>query len=925
MAEDLASWLESIGLGKYAWVFSQNRIDLDVLPRLTENDLKDLGLPVGDRRRLQAATELLPTNKPLAKSNELPAEKPKAQPNDAERRQVTVLFCDLVGSTALAARHDPEDVRAILRAYQNVSAGSIARYDGYLAKFMGDGVYAYFGYPQAHEDDAERAINAGLALIEAVGALKYDLAVRIGIATGTVVVGDLLGEGASEEAAITGEAPNIAARLQGIAEPNTVVIDRATHRLAGGFFKISALGEAAAKGYAEPLSAFLVKELHKSETRFEAAHSGGLTALIGREDELEILVRRWQRAKSGEGQAVLVSGEPGIGKSRLVQELQARIADEPYVRLHQQCSPYHTSTALYPIVERLTWAARFESEDDADAKLSKLTMMLAKSGQPVDQTLPIFAALLSVPTGDRYPALQLPPAVRKQMTLSALVGQVAGIASKEPTLLVFEDVHWIDPTTLEFLQLLVEKISEIPVLVLITHRPEFRAPWADRPRVTSTLLNRLEPEHSTRMVASVQGAAKLDEELRSRIVAQADGVPLFVEELTRSVVEIAANSPGRAGAIDVPATLKDSLEARLDRMGPAKEIAQIGAVVGRSFDHIMLSKVTGIAERELTVLLDQLLSSGLVQSRGEPPECTYTFKHALIQDTAYGTLLRTRRAELHRRIGETIESAFLEVAEREPELLARHFAEANHPEKSAEYWLKAGRASLQKSSFQEAVTQLKNGLRQAEHLPNGPVRYQLEVGMRTGLAPAIRATTGMGHPDAEKAYQEAYQLCSQDAELPHTFQLQWGLWHIRWSQGNFRPAMRDAENLLISAQASQRTDQMMIAHCSIAFGSWFVGENERAREHFEKSFALYDPQAHAALAHSYVYEFGSFGRIILGLTYFCLGLPDTAIRVADEGVRLARSLNQPHSVMFALTVRFMIFCFTTRCHSSGEERGRVPG
>lgn len=540
--KNIAQWLEEHGLGQYAQAFADNAVDLETVPHLSEADLIELGLPLGHRRKLQAALAGLVTDAGASRPASPPDKDHAPIAPDAERRQLTVLFCDLAGSTELSARLDPEDMRELLLAYQEACSRVIARYDGYIAKFMGDGVYAYFGYPTAHEDDAERAITAGLGIVDAVTALEHDLAVRIGVATGNVAVGDLIGEGASEEANVVGEAPNLAARLQAIAEPNTIVIGAATHRLAGGMFETVDLGAQNLKGFSDPVGAWRVLRASTSESRFQATRGEHLTDLIGREEELDTLLRRWQRAKKGEGQVVLISGEPGIGKSRLAQALQDKLISEPHTRLRYQCSPYHTNSALHPIIEQFERVAGFEAGDSPDVKLNKLEAALAKSGRPVDDTARLIASLLSIPTADRYPALNVSPQRQKELTLNALVDQLAGLAEQQPVLFVFEDAHWVDPTSQELLEMTVERVPDAAVLMLITHRPEFDAPWVGRSRVTPIILNRLERRDCALMVENVAKEFGIADELRDRIATQTDGVPLFIEELTKSVLETATGS-----------------------------------------------------------------------------------------------------------------------------------------------------------------------------------------------------------------------------------------------------------------------------------------------------------------------------------------------------------------------------------------------
>ena len=621
---DIGGWLRSLGLERYEAAFRENEIDETVLPSLTHETLKELGVTaVGHRLKLLDAIATLRTaggtKPPSADEATTPAAASITPEDRAERRQVTVMFSDLVGSTALSARMDPEDLREVISAYQKCVAGTVQRFGGFVAKYMGDGVLVYFGYPQAHEDDAERAVRAGLELIEAVGGLKSSapLQTRIGIATGLVVVGDLIGSGAAQEQAVVGETPNIAARLQGVAEPNTVVIAESTRKLLGNLFDLQDLSAQDLKGIGSPVRAWAVLRPASIESRFEALHASGLTELVGREEELELLLRRWLKVKAGEGQVVLLSGEAGIGKSRLTAALLERLAAEPHARLRYFCSPQHSESALHPIISHMERAAGFVHDDTPQAKLDKLNAVLVQtSTQSEDAAL--FAEMLSLPNDGGYPALNLTPDQRRQRTLEALTEQLAGLASQNPVLMIFEDAHWTDPTSLEAFGRTVDRIKTLPVLLIVTFRPEFNAPWAGRSHVTSLALNRLGEREAAAIIARLVGNKELPADVMAEIVERTDGIPLFVEEMTKAVLEAEGEGDSRriAGAVPspalaVPASLHASLMARLDRLGPAKEVAQIGAAIGREFSHVLLSAVVNKPEADLHSALNHLISAGL--------------------------------------------------------------------------------------------------------------------------------------------------------------------------------------------------------------------------------------------------------------------------------------------------------------------------
>ena len=610
MAEELEDWLTGLGLGQYARTFADNGIDLETLPHLRDEDFERLGVLLGHMRKLQSAIETLSSAASPASSASATGRNSDSQPI-VERRQLTVMFCDLVGSTALSTALDPEDMREMLRAYQETCSEVVRRYEGFVAKYMGDGVLVYFGYPQAHEDDAERAVYTALEIVEAVKGLVHGPSVRIGIATGMVVVGDIVGEGASQEAAITGETPNLAARLQELANPNCIVIAPTTRSLVSGLFDLEDLGTHSLKGFERDVRAWTVKGAHRTESRFDATRSGHLTALIGRDEEMEILLRRWDLAKAGKGQVVLISGEPGIGKSRLLRELEEVIGRRPHHRLSHQCSPYHSNSALYPVIERLERTAGLQAADAPETKLTKLETLIEASGGHAPDKISLLASLLSIPTGNRYPSADVSPLRRKELTFQAIIDQLIEISEQRPLLFSLEDAQWVDPTTAELLEHMVPCVTNCSILVLVTHRPEFDSPWRGHPRVTPIALRRLETHDCLRLIDMIAGTKVLPDALRERISAQTDGVPLFAEELSKSVLETAEISECAPATMEVPLTLRDSLMARLDRLGPAKEVAQVGASIGRQFTYRLLAAVVPLEEDALREALDRLAGAEL--------------------------------------------------------------------------------------------------------------------------------------------------------------------------------------------------------------------------------------------------------------------------------------------------------------------------
>ena len=750
-AMDVLVWLRELGLERYEEAFRENEIAADILPKLTADDLKDIGVNiVGHRRKLlEAIAALANPALPSPAGRSVPTEVlAKARSAEAERRQLTVMFVDLVGSTALSAALDPEEMGAVIRAYQNAVAGETLRFEGHIAKFMGDGVLAYFGWPQAHEDDAERAVRAGLALVRTVGELEAAgrrLAARIGIATGLVVVGEHVGEGEAQERAVVGETPNLAARLQALAAPGSVVISQATRRLVGGLFELTDLGPARIKGLTEPVAAFRVQGEGSADGRFEALHGQRLTPLIGREHELAMLLERWSWAKDGDGQVVLIAGEAGIGKSRLLRALREKLSGEPHVALSYLCSAYHTNSALHPVVVQLERAAGFASHDEPADRLAKLEALLAQGAERLEEAAPLVGALLGVPTDERYRAPNLSPQRQKQRTFEALIDQLAGLARERPVLQLYEDLHWADPSTLELLDMVVERARALRVLLVITHRPQFSPPWSGQAHVTALPVNRLGRRQGAAMALQVTGGKALPAEILDQILERTDGVPLFVEELTRTLLESGLMTDagdryelaGPLPPLAIPANLHDSLMARLDRLAPVKELAQMGAVIGREFSHELIAAVADRPQERLESELNQLVVSELVFRRGAPPDATYSFKHALVRDAAYQSLLKSRRQQLHARVARVFEERFLAVVETQPELIAYHLTEAGFNERAAEAWARAGRAALGRSAMREAANSLNRAVGLLRGMPPSPDRQRLELELLGGLSVAL--------------------------------------------------------------------------------------------------------------------------------------------------------------------------------------------
>jgi class 3 adenylate cyclase/predicted ATPase len=914
---DIASWLHSLGLGQYEDAFRENRIGADILTSLTAEDLRDLGVTlVGDRRRLLDAIAVLREGARPAADRPFPDEAAAAV-SDAERRQLTVMFCDLVGSTALSARLDPEDLRAVIGAYHRCAAAVIERAGGFVAKYMGDGVLAYFGYPRADEHDAERAVRAGLELVEAVAgidtAAKATLQARVGIATGLVVVGDLIGEGEARERGVVGETPNLAARLQAVAAPGTLVIAPSTRRLTGGLFDYEDLVAVEIKGLATPVVASWVLRESGAESRFEALRATR-TPLVGRDEELALLERRWQQAKTGEGSVVLVSGEPGIGKSRLAQTLAERLAGEPHTRLRLFCSPHHQNQALYPTITQLERAAGFRREDTAEARLDKLEAVLARATGDLGEAAPLLAALLSLPADDRYPPLGLTPQKQKERTLRAMVAQVEGLAARQPVLMLFEDAQWSDPTSLELLDLIIDRVPALPLLLMVTLRPEFAPPWTGRPHVTSLGLNRLAPRQRAEMIAGVTGGKALPEEITAQIIDRTDGVPLFVEELTKAVVESGMltdlgdhyAAAGPAPPLAIPATLQASLLARLDRLAPVREVAQIGAALGRQFSHELIAAVAvpgsgpGMPRPQLDDALAQLVGAELIYRRGTPPDAEYTFKHALVQDAAYGTLLRTRRQQLHTRIAATLEGRFPEIVAAQPALLAHHCEAAGLTEKAVKYCLAAGRQAWRRSMLPEGVALLRRGLALVPGLPDGDWRRETELELQIALGQALIASQSWGAREVGEAYARAREL---SLALNRPRALLFALWG-QWVYHNCRADLERARHLAKEMRDLGETTgdvPTQVLGCDASGNTCSnLGEFTAGRVYAEKGLALYDPTHR--LFHSELMPNDMLAVLLDHSTFplACLGHFDQASSRADAALQEARRLSHPHTLAIAL-------------------------
>ena len=914
---DVADWLRRLGLERYAAAFRENEIDAAVLPRLTAEDLRDLGVTsVGHRRQLLDAIAALRTFvPPPGDPTQIPGTPAvgsladdRTTASTAERRTLSVMFCDVIGFTALSSRLDPEDLSAVIRSYQSCVATTIARFGGFIARYVGDGVLTYFGWPEAREADAEQAVRAALAVVDAIGqtpSLMASLQVRIGIATGLVVVGEPIGTGEARQQTAIGETPNIAARLQGLAGPNSVVIDAATRRQIGGFFHCRDLGLIALKGLREPVPAWQVVEQAAVDSRFEAFHAGVMTPLIGRDEELDLLLRRWRQAKEGEGQLVLLSGEAGIGKSRLIAALEERVRGEPHEDLRYFCSPHHQGSALHPIVTRWERDLGFARDDTPQEKLHKLATALTRVETPPEDVA-LIAEFLSVPVDGRYPIADLNPQRKKEKTFEALIQLLTNRARRQPLLMLFEDAHWADASSLELLDKTIGQLTSLPVLLIVSFRPEFQPPWVGLAIASLITLRRLTQKQAALLAERVVVERVLSPTLLDRILTQADGVPLFIEELTKAMLEGTEPSGNDAAPHQVPATLQASLISRLDRIPAAKQVAQIGAVIGREFGHALLTDVAKMPESQLAEGIDTLVASGLAFRRGVAPDADYTFKHALVRDAAYGTVLRSQRQELHARIGKSLEEHFPAIVDTQPELLAHHFAQAGSLDQAIEYWRRAGLRSIERSAHAEAGAHFACALELLGKLPPSEQRDVQELDLTLNLAVPLIAIHGFGALQVEECALRANELSDGPRRSPSRFAARRLAWNSCLMRQPVPKTVTLARDLMELADHDQNPAKLAIAHRALGYSLLIAGELREANEILARGVALADTIEDR--------EFVVYGehpsmvcRAYGGQAKILTGSPTSGARLVNEAVAFARREENVHSLAWALGVSAHIF------------------
>lgn len=927
MADDIRVWLQKLGLAKYADAFVFHDVRADVLADLTEDHMRELGVSLGNRLRLLKAirAEFGGVAKPyLVRENDaIDTVPPSPVPSsDAERRPLTVMFCDLADSTALSTRLDPEDLQDVIRAYQETCTKLIQDYEGFVAKYMGDGILVYFGYPKSLERNAERAVRSALGIVAAMAGLnatlgqdkKIEIAVRIGIATGMVMVGEVVGEGMAQERAVIGEAPNMAARLQSLAGRNGIVIGALTKELSGEAFVYDDLAAHELKGIAGLVHTWGVMGLRDNIAldgdKHETYGAAIVPELIGREEETGLLRRAWQSTKDeARGLVVTISGEAGIGKSVLIDGLKANVRAEGLPRVTMRCSPYHTGSALYPVIEHFKRLAGWLPEDSAEARLAKIEAALGAYSLPLAETVPLLASLLSLPLPeDRYPLLSLSPQQQKQQTQDAIVAITLEAAERHPFLQVWEDLHWADPSTLELLGLLIEQAPTASLLMVLTARPEFVPPWPARSHITPITLNRLERPHAEVLVARIAGMKPLPAEVVDHIVTKTDGVPLYVEELTKTILasDILRDTgerfelTGPLSSLSIPDTLQESLMARLDRLPQVRELAQLGSVLGREFAYEMISGLSTLGDTRLQEGLSQLVETELLYQRGRPPRARYVFKHALVQDAAYGSLLRRSRQQAHRQVAELMEARFPETVETHPELLAHHLYEAGQSERAVEHYLKAGARALRTCANIEAIAHLDKGLKIVEAMPAGPGRDRHELGLLMTLGPALIATKGYAAPGVEPAYRRALELCEALGDVERQFSVLLGLSLFHYVRADLLVSRNLAERLVELAKTHPEPGCDLAAERALGYAHVMLGDIEAARSCMDHVAESYDIAVHCGFAvRRGGSDFGVGASSMGSWILFALGYPDQAKGRCAKGVALAAALDHPISAAFA--------------------------
>ena len=899
MTDDIGKWLQCHGLDRYADAFAENEIDLGALPHLTEGDLKEMGVALGPRRKLLAAIAALESGpEPISTDEDVGQ---ISSPSGAERRQLTVLFVDLVGSTALSGQLDPEDMREAITSYQNLVAGVVTRFDGHIAKYMGDGVLCYFGWPRAHEDDAERAVRSAMDTIQSLHGMAAPngqmLSARAGIATGLVVVGDLIGEGAAQEEAVVGETPNLAARMQGLAKPNQVVVAESTRHLLGEFFELADLGGHELKGISGNTTAYAVIGERAVESRFEARSSRSVSEMVGRDHEMALMLERWTRASEGEGQLLLLTGEAGIGKSRITQALIDATASEPHIRISYQCSPYHADSSLYPAIQQLTFAAGIMATDSNDEKLDKLEAVL------LNDNVALAAALMGLEAEERYGPLDLTPQQQRTRTLQALADELIALSRDKPVLFILEDAHWIDASTLEFLDLGLDQVASARILMLITARPTFEHGFGGHPIVTKLTLNRLSRDQVTAIVDKITGGKALPAELLEEIAAKTDGVPLFVEELTKTVLEsgglreteTAYELTGPLSRLAIPATLHDSLMARLDRLQPVKEVAQTAACIGRQFEYPLIESISPLDGSALQEALEQLVAAELIFRRGIVPEATYTFKHALVRDAAYESLLKTRRQAIHAKLVNALEGE----GKAPPELVAHHATEAGFKDKAVELWKLAGTAAMAQPAYEEAASHLNAAIDLIPRMDDPEAWRERELELLVQLAQVLVAKYGYGSVAAIQTFKRAAAMIDVTRNMDLRVAIFYGTWIVPYIRAEHAACLALTAKFVDEVDRQDEAIPRIIAHRMRSATLISLGRPAEALDHLKISYSLYEQDRNPDFASRFAQEPGVQIKCYQLLALWMTGHVDQALAIAAQATDTARELQHANTICYA--------------------------
>jgi class 3 adenylate cyclase len=911
---DFTLWLQSLGLEKYSAALASHDIDLTVVPDLTEQDLEKLGLSLGHRRKfLTAATKFRPeAPSPPAASTQLPLSTQPAPP--VERRQVTVVFIDLVGSTALGSELDPEDLIRLLRQYREACVAAVGKYDGYVAQYLGDGILVYFGFPLALEHAAELAVRAGLEIVEKVGRLKrpdgLPLQSRVGIATGLVVAGGASGVGAAGEETVVGDTPNLAARLQSAAEPDCVLVGPSTHRLTGDFFDYSFLGEQAVKGFNAPVLVWKALRESATESRFAAAHAAAAGPMVGREGELAFLYDSWQRATRGDGHVVLLAGEAGMGKSRLLEALVERVREEPHRLLRCQCSPYHRNSVLFPLKTLLRHRLDIGRDSSIQENMDRIGRALERVGRHSRSSTLLLAELLEIPVEDTLSPIEMTPNQRKNETL-AIVEDLLMMALDGPVLLLIEDAHWSDQTTQTLIDRLLKRIGREHALVLITHRPELETNWSEHAQGTQINCKPIGQDHCAALIRQVASRTQMDDALVQEIITRSDGVPLFAQELTRAVMDLRSVGPNA-----VPLTLQDSLMARLDRLGPAKDVAQIASVFGRQFSFALLEAVAGASASDLRAALVRLRESGLVFEAGNEDGLSYSFNHSLVQEAAYESLSRSRRQLLHNQTARHLESRSVAIGESEPTLIAHHYSRAGEWEKSFDFWLLAADRSGQRLAFAESVANLGSALAEAERVvdPARRAYLKLEAQLRLGTTLALHKSPQSS--EAELALEEARTLATAVSALPQLFQATWGLYiNAARNQRLDKAELRGDELMTISREIGDEDLKFEALHHRWGF-VYFKGQTQGMLQYTADGIEQYDRERHHKFSYPYAgHDPGACAYCVRAVALGLAGRARSVRPALDDGLALSNSLQHPLTLAFFNSVA----CFAL--HIVGDAGG----